>query len=509
MKRYIVLVIFICLASISVHAEMNLQTLDRALKTIEYQVAKENIIEEKKIEAQAAEDSSELLFWKLSEIRDEYAFYQIDSAMVYSLKSYKVAKYLNRSDLLSIAELHVVEEYIHLGMYIEAKQWLDEIDKSDVPDFQLESYYYKYNALYESLSDYTDDLELKHIYRQKEYAYKDSISMVSPENIYIKSALYAADNQDERSINILMEKYNVLDENDRSIGPLAYAISQYYRRHGDRVNEKRYLTISAVSDLKCSVKEYLSLRRLSEILYEEGDFSRAHTYILRCMDDAMFSGARLRLVQVSSVLPLLEAAYQQKLNSRILVISISAFIILALLVVVSILLRQKHRQEKELDIANKQLAESGAIKNIYIFNLLMECVSRIDTLDKYRKDLKRKAINGEKSALLEALKSTTLVDEQWNSFYSSFDSTFLQIFPTFIDGVNNLMTPEKQFEKSETLSVELRILALIRLGIDDTERIASVLKYSKATIYSYRSRIRIKAKNPKEFEHFLMDITSI
>ena len=97
------MVIFICLASISVHAEMNLQTLDRALKTIEYQVAKENIIEEKKIEAQAAEDSSELLFWKLSEIRDEYAFYQIDSAMVYSLKSYKVAKYLNRSDLLSIA----------------------------------------------------------------------------------------------------------------------------------------------------------------------------------------------------------------------------------------------------------------------------------------------------------------------------------------------------------------------------------------------------------------------
>lgn len=251
--------------------------------------------------------------------------------------------------------------------------------------------------------------------------------------------------------------------------------------------------------MKSSVKEYLSLRRLAEILFEEGDYARAHKYITRCMNDAMFSGARLRMVQVSSILPVFEGTYQHKLRVRVIILSISLIAIILLMITLAVLLRQKHEQQIQLCEANKLLSESGAIKNVYIFKLLMESVSRIETLDNYRKMLKKKYISGEKYSVLDDLKSTDIIDEQWRTFYRNFDSLFLEMFPSFIDGVNSLMTKENQFAKNDSLPVELRILALIRLGIEDTDRIAAVLNYSKSTVYSYRSRIRLRSLDPKKY----------
>ena len=491
-------------------AKVSLRELDEALKCNDYLTIKEHNISEKKSQAElVAASDPDLYFWRLSEIRDEYAFYQIDSAMEYSLKSAAVAEKLGRNDYLSIARMHIVEELIHQGMYIKAKELLDSIVFSDIPDYVRGSYYYQYNALYEALGEFTENLDLKYEYKQLEYAYKDSIIRVSPDNVFIKSALLSAAKQDERALEVLMDRFNSLNNDDRDIGPVAYAISLYFKSHGMRQEEKKYLILSAISDTKCCVKEYLSLRRLSEILYEEEDYLRAHKYIVRCMDDAMVSGARLRVVQISAILPILEATYQKKLSTRLLIVSISCSVILILLILLSILLRQKHLQQKELDKANTLLSESGAIKNVYIFNLLMEGVKRIDTLDKYRNHIKRKAIAGDRVELLDELKSTNLVDEQWRSFYQTFDQTFLEIFPSFIDEVNKLMIPGNEFESSASLDVELRILALIRLGIEETDRIASVLNYSKATVYSYRSRIRLRSKEPKEFEQNIKEIRSI
>lgn len=509
--RKILLSLYIILSSFSAVASVSFHDLDQALNDGSYQESKEQAIASKKAQARAAEASSDddLYFWKLSEIRDEYAFYQIDSAMAYSLKSLEVAKKIERLDYLTIAQMHVVEEYIHQGMYIEAKNLLDGLHSSDIPESVKESYYYQYNALYEALGDYTENLDLKFEYRKKEYAYKDSVITVSPDNVFILSALLSASKQNERVLQVLMDNFNSLDADDRNIGPIAYAISLYYKGNGMRQEEKKYLLISAESDAKCCVKEYLSLRRLSEILYEEGEYSRAHRYIVRCMDDAMASGSRLRVVQISKILPILENGYQKKLSSQLMIVSISGAIILLLLVFLAILLNQLHHQKIKIDKANRILSEAGAIKNVYIFNLLMEGVKRIDTLDRYRKQIKRKALENDRAELLRDLKSTDIIDEQWRLFYQSFDSTFLEIFPTFIEEVNKMMIPGNEFEVGTTLGAELRILALIRLGVEETDRIASVLNYSRSTVYSYRSRIRLRARNPKLFEQDVKEIRSI
>lgn len=510
MIKTLVTLFFLCFASLSCDSETSsLRILDEALKNTDYQEEKEQIIAQIFKQAKDSSANRELYFWNLSRLRDEYAFYQIDSAMSYSLKSLKVALEIGREDLITVTKLHMAEEFIQQGMYIEAKEWLDALPNKDIPSNQLETYYYQYNALYEALGQCTDNLDIKYSYKQKEHAYKDSIINVAPSNIFIKTALLSASNQEEKALSALLDRYNEMSPDDRYIGPIAYMISTIYRQIGNRAEEKKYLIISSISDMKSSVKEYLSLRRLAEILFEEGDYARAHKYITRCMNDAMFSGARLRMVQVSSILPVFEGTYQHKLRVRVIILSISLITIILLMITLAVLLRQKHEQQIQLCEANKLLSESGAIKNVYIFKLLMESVSRIETLDNYRKMLKKKYISGEKYSVLDDLKSTDIIDEQWRTFYRNFDSIFLEMFPSFIDGVNSLMTKENQFAKNDSLSVELRILALIRLGIEDTDRIAAVLNYSKSTVYSYRSRIRLRSLDPKKFEERLKDIKSI
>lgn len=509
MKKAI-LPILLFLAAFNAGATVSLRDLDEALKDTSYEEAKKQTIASKKaLAAQAAaSEDPELYFRRLSEIRDEYAFYQIDSAVSYSLKAMDVARKTGCGDNLALSCMYLAEGYIQQGMYVEARDLLESMDVKDSADSVRASFFHLSSSLYEALEANTEDFDLKYEYRQKGYAYKDSLIAISPENVLVRSMLYSASKQDERAFKLLMDRFNSISIEEREIGQLAYAIAQYYKNSGERQEEKKYLIISAISDIKHSLKAYISLRRLSEILYDEGDYFRAHKYIVRCMDDAVFGGARLRIVQISSILPLLSATFQKKLSTRLMIVSISGVIILILTVVLVFLLRQKHRQQKEIDKANRLLSESGAIKNVYIFNLLMEEVKRIETLDKYRKQIKRKAFDGDREDLLKELKSTNMIDNQWRAFYQSFDQTFLEIFPLFIQEVNKLMTPGNEFEAG-ALNVELRILALIRLGIEETDRIASVLNYSKATVYSYRSRIRLRARDPRQFEEKIKEIRSI
>ena len=143
--------------------------------------------------------------------------------------------------------------------------------------------------------------------------------------------------------------------------------------------------------------------------------------------------------------------------------------------------------------------------------MMLECVTRIERLDDYRLSLNRMALRGETVALNEALKSNAVVEHEWTSFYSVFDKTFLSIFPTFVHDFNELLTPGAKVTpaSSQMLTPELRIYALVRLGIDSSERISSLLGYSRSTIYAYRSRTRLKALVPEHFEENIMKIASI
>lgn len=487
-----------------------LKELDRAIKESDrYQKEKEDRIGAIKEELASA-THNDSMYWACASLFNEYAFYQVDSALAYSFSMLALSEKSEDKYIRCLPKLNIAEEYIQVGLYVEAREVLESILRDEVPDALLESYYYKFNALYEALSDYSLDLDQKHRYRALEYMYKDSVNMVSPDNMYIKSSLLDAQGQTEKALQILLDAYSRIGPDDRAVGPVAYAISLYYRKMGMRAEEKNYLIASAISDIKCSVKEYISLRRLAEILYEEGDVNRAHRYIWKCLSDAEFCNARLREIQVAQIFPFFEAAYQKKLKGQVVLLSCAIAVILVLLVVCYFFLRQKRQKQKELDSANRKLQEAGAIKNGFISNLLLECVNRIDSLDEYRRHLNKMALSGDRSSVFSELRSVTYVEKQRADFYEKFDSIFLQIVPEFISGINKLMKPGNNFNcDGGALSMELRILALIRLGISETDRIASILKCSKATVYSYRSRIRLKSDDPDNFEKNLMKIRTI
>ena len=140
------------------------------------------------------------------------------------------------------------------------------------------------------------------------------------------------------------------------------------------------------------------------------------------------------------------------------------------------------------------------MKEEYIGRFLSLCSQYIDKLDDYRKMVNRKMKNKELDELFRMTKSTELKEKEIEELCQNFDSVFLHLFPNFIDDFNALLLPDMQVHPKEEnrLSTDLRIFALIRLGIDDSSKIAEFLHYSVNTIYNYRARIKNGAVGNRE-----------
>ena len=470
-------------------------------------------------------DSMEERFHICDSLFRDYSSFQLDSALSYAGRKLKIAKELGNRKYIDRSVIEMADMYIQVGMNMQSYDMLQQIDRSGLDRELLQEYYSINNNLYEFLSQFALSRTARNQYRQIAKTYRDSVLMYKPEDVFVYTYSLLSEGNYQKGLNILLNYFDTLDPAQREVGPTAYSISEYYRSMGDKEKEKTFLIISAVSDISHGVKEYCSLSRLATILYEEGDFERAHRYIEVSLNDALFCDAKMRALEVTDVLPIIETDYQRRLQAQRAILIYALLGISVLVVVLIFILFKIRRYQKRLDAAksqadeanamlkesNRLLAESGSIKNVYIFNLMMECVNRIESFDQYRRTLNKKAISGDRSAVFAELKSPDVIDHEWASFYEMFDRTFLQLFPTFVQDVNSLFRPEEWFVgiKEYSLPVELRIFALIRLGISETDRIASLLRYSRSTIYAYRSRTRLKALEPERFEDHIMEINSI
>ncbi len=478
------------------------------------------------------------------QLYDEYRSYKSDSALTYARVKLQIAEKLNDIHSLTNARLNLAAIMGTSGLYKEEMDILNGINISQTPE--LKAYYFHiYRTVYGYMADYTVSSQENIRYNHLTAAYRDSLLTVNPPSsathIMVKSDQLTVQKKYNEALELLLHYYPTINEDQHTKAIIAYSISLAYHGKNDRKLEKEWLAISAMYDIQSATKEYISLRRLAFLLYEDGDVFRAYKYIRRSLDDALFCNARLRTYEISQMLPIIDKAYQNQTDARQrqLLTSLVSISILSLFLIIAIVLiyrqmRKLSAARKELSMANEQLnnlnhelsytnaqlnntnetlVEANLIKEEYIGRYMDQCSVYIDKLDSYRRLLNKTAAAGKIQDLLNALKSKQFIEDELEFFYINFDSTFLQLFPTFVEEFNSLLVDndETQLKQGELLNTELRIFALIRLGIKDSVKISHFLRYSLSTIYNYRTKLRNKAVGPRnEFEDRVMLIgTSI
>lgn len=514
---------------VSVYSVVANQSVDRLLvrldKTIDNK-ARFREVKEKNIkglnEQYNLAGSDEQKFAILGKLFDEYDNYQTDTAYKIVEERLALAKKMDNKTSLALAYMNLADVYRTTGLYKEAIETLDFIKENHWEKEDRAYYYHLYHSLYVLMSDYAVLDSDKQRYNKLVLDYKDSLLLVLDKNELsyplVESTRYMMFGEFDKALEVL----NRAKQKFGGDSPmLNYTMSDIYYHKGDIDKQKYYLALSAIGDLENSIKEYISLHRLAEILYNEGDLNRAYHYMNNSLDDAVFSNSRLRTLQVSKILPLVAAAHDHKnrqsfttMATTIVVIGVLAIVLLISLYYIYRQLKQistiKEAQKQlngELQIANNELKsmnvmleEANHVKVEYIGYLFNVCSNYIGKLEDFRLLVKRNIQTNQVKQLAKMVDSSTLVSDELKEFYKSFDTIFLKIYPTFVEEFNELMTDEGKIypKEGDLLTPELRIFALIRLGISDSVKIADFLHYSTQTIYNYRQKVRSKAIDDKE-----------
>jgi len=515
-----------------------LHVLDKTIENYQlYSNLKEQKLNQLKelLKITTAEEQRYIICGKLY---DEYKSYTSDSALNYARKKLVIAEKLNDIRKLNDARLNLASIMGTLGMYKEAIDLMKEVDIKNSPD--LKAYYFHiYRTVYGSMSDYAVSSQEKARYDYWTATYRDSLLMINPPrsspHVMVLTDQLIVKKQYNEALRLLLPYFPTIKNNSHDKAIIAYIISNAYHGKNDRNQEKRWLAISANYDIQSANKEYISLRSLAFILYQDGDIDRAYKYIRRSLDDALFCNARLRTIEISEMVPIIDKAYQLQTQARQrdLIISLVSISLLSLFLIVAIIfvyrqmkklaLTRKHlslaneqlnslNQElssanQQLKVTNDTLLEANIIKEEYIGRYMDQCSAYIDKLDEYRRFLNKTATAGKIDELLHVIKSKQFIEDELKEFYDNFDNTFLQLFPTFVEEFKNLLSDHEDIalKSGQLMNTELRIFALIRLGITDSVKISHFLRYSLSTIYNYRTKLRNKALGLRdEFEANVM-----
>ena len=455
----------------------------------------------------------------------EYLHYQADSALYYVSQKEKIAHAINDSSLQDEIHINHAEVYGMMSMYCEAEKELKKVNTKQLNNELLTYYYHTCRAYNGWAADYTPDKQCKLKYIEQTKLYRDSILLIesSPiEQAIVMSEKMILDNNEDEAIKQL-NKLNKQELSLRYQAYLNYTLYEIYRRKADTTNQIKYLTLTAINDMKMAVREYASLQKLALMIYLQGDYKRAYNYLNCSMEDAVACNARLRFIEVAEFYPIIDNAYKLEtenkhrtsINLLIIISTLALLFIIALIFLyrwmkkISIMKEQLHITNQQLINVNKDLAETGRIKEAYIAHYLNRCVNYIDKQEQYRRSLEKLAMASKLEELFKHIKSQDIIREERKEFYIEFDKTFLDLFPNFVTDFNNLLIDDKKIflKNNENLNTELRIFALIRLGVTDASYIAHFLGYSLTTVYNYRSKMRNRAKGDKDlFEQQVMNL---
>lgn len=508
--------------------------IDRLYNTIDSLIEhRSELLAEKEIRLKALKDGlqeglDEDQLFKLNErIYDEYMAYNFDSAYHYINKNVERQRALGHADRFAASAVRMAHILAVSGIFNNARLLLNEVRVEDISTANKIDYYEQQSELNLFRSEMANFTPLFPAYVDSMQHYRQKILEIAPHDSYnyiFNLATYTCEQGEvDKAIKMLEDYLPKLRQGDRHYSIVTSTLAFFYTHKDQPETREKYLLLSAISDLRASILENNSLRELSIILLERQEYKKAYNYLQQASADAKLYGSRLRSLQAARLAPLITQAYDTERvrtqNRTYILLAILSVITLLLIGTIAFILsmmrkrraaiekintlnQELERRNAAIEAANNEMKESNRIKDEYIGRFLELSSNYIQRGEERAKLLNRLARDKKMAELYAELKSSSSLNESIRLFYQNFDTAFLNIYPNFIKEVNSLMTNGNQFEVDggQKLTTELRILALIRLGINDNQKIADILRSSITTIYTYRSKIKSRALSKDTFE---------
>lgn len=540
MKNYR-LFLFLFIISFPVFAvestDVIIKELNDALKNKQHyvKIKEERILNFKKIKSENLTKEQEYNYNKTLYI--EYQKLNSDSAIQYVKKNLKIADELQNKELYNLAQLQLVTLYSSSGKYRESEAILKSINKKKLAVSLIPAYYIANREFFEHYAANSYSPE----YRKQIGKYRDSLlGVLNPNTLEFQINRIQQDifnRKFDKPRKQLLDLLNKTKEESPQYAMITYLLGKIAEATHQLELRKKYYALSATSDLKNANKDNASLQELALVFYEIGDVDMAYKLTQSAIEDALYCNVQFRTLLMSEVYSIINTVYlereaQRKSDLQIYLLCISLLSLFLLIAIIYVYKQMKKvsrirtelyetsqklaelnkditETNGQLQESNLQLSESNLVKEEYIAHFFNLCSTYINKLENYRIILNKKATAKQFDEIYKILKSTTLVDNELEELYKNFDIIFLNLYPTFVKDFNALLIPEEQIvlKQNELLNTELRIFALIRLGITDSVKIAAFLRYSLSTIYNYRTRARNKAAvSRNDFEEMVSKI---
>ena len=533
MQRYIAIIILFIATATSSMADTNgelIQRIDSIIDNITqiYGKKQARIDFYKSMAHKSQKPETQLSAY--DKLYDEYFVFQFDSAMVYADKAITLAdrigdKFHHDKCRIEKASLLGVG-----GLYGEAVALLDEIDSTHLDNKLRFDYTIAYYFIYTYWADYCHDYYYSPRYHERANNYlKQAVTMLRPTDSYYnffwgEYYIYVERN-DKRALEHYFKTLSTAPVESRWYAMASYAIANNYSANNNNNKYEEYMLRACISDLLNCTRENLAMQDLAMYLFKKGDDNilLAERYINFAMDDAKNYNNRLRIIEISQKLPVIVSTYREKLSSQNNIMRFALFGVSILFAFVVVLLYFYSRQNRLLARSRHELSESNNLlsslndklntlnsrlldtnsRRERLAKLYIDlCAKYIDRLSKFETLVKRKIKVGQVNDLLNTASSSRLSEEDAATFMNSFDTAFLDLYPSFVDEFNALLRADEQIVPPHKgrLTTELRIYALIRLGVKESSEIAALLFYTPRTIYNYRSTIKSRAINRETFE---------
>ena len=504
----------------------------------EYMASKEKSI--RLLESQLkGNDTDEARYQTYNQIFNEYLAYKADSARKYVDILCDIAVRMHNNEHINEAAINKSALLATSGFFDQSHNILTHLDKSTFTTATYRLYYENCRWLYITWSAYVTNDEIATHYQELVRAYNDSMITVVPRNdvdyYYWMGEHYWSHKQfakAEQQYELGIERMSPLSRRYASI-TCSMALVGREQKKWDQF--EKYMILSAIADQKIPLKENMAMQELAIFLATQcHDMSRANKYLLCSLEDAVFYNNRLRLTEIARKFPPVVVKYQEyeqrvKHGQTIIIIVATIFVLLLLVLAwyiyhsnqklkaqrririklnedLTAMNNRLNAMNTELAAANDNLKETNNVREKYVSLFIELCAAYIDKYNKFHRTIERKVKARQFDDLPTLLHQNRTKDVDTLEFFQNFDKAFLTLYPDFVNNFNALLQPDQQItlKNGELLTNELRIMALIRLGVTDTQKIATLLFYSTQTIYNYRSVMRQRAISPETFEQDVM-----